>query len=131
MNPDNMQFRLTPQRMLILKLLKKDTTHPSAEEVYKRARKNFPGISFKTVYNTLQVLQDNQLIQELIIDRRKKRYCPDPKPHHHIICTECNKVVDIHLKFNTRLHEKRSAGFKITGSKITFYGICPECNITV
>ena len=124
-----MPFRLTPQRMLILKLLKKDKTHPSADGIYKMARKHFPNISYKTVYNTLQVLQDNGLIQELIVEHKKKRYCPDPRPHNHIICTECKKIVDIHLKLNTRLHEKHAEGFRITGSNITFLGICPECSI--
>lgn len=124
---DKMPFRLTPQRMMILRLLKEDTSHPNAEELYNKVRQEYPHLSLKTVYNTLELLNENNIIQELVIEPRKKRYCPDPAPHHHILCTYCKKVVDVFQDIPVRLEMKQSMGFRIDSNQITFRGVCPDC----
>lgn len=126
-NQMNRPMRLTPQRALILKLLKNSTNHPSAENIYDMAKKEFPAISFKTVYNTLSLFARQKTIRELVIDPTKKRYCPVKAPHHHITCTECNKVVDVFVDLSVNLPKKQAAGFNIGGSYIFFYGVCSAC----
>jgi Fur family peroxide stress response transcriptional regulator len=122
-----MPFRLTPQRMMILRLLKEDSSHPDAEDIFKKVKQEYPCVSLKTVYNTLELLNEKHLIQELVIEPRKKRYCPDPAPHHHIFCTSCKKVVDVFQYIPVRLEKKRAMGFTIVSNQITFRGICPDC----
>ncbi len=120
-------LKLTPQRMAILDYLEGNTSHPSAEEVYAAVSKRFPAISVATVYNTLASLRDRGCLLELTIDPSKKRYDPDTRPHHHLICTSCKRVADIEFKYDLSVPEGLRMGYEITGNHIEFYGLCPEC----
>ena len=120
-------FRVTPQRMMILRLIKEDSNHPDAEAIFRKVRAEYPHLSLKTVYNTLDLFCDTRIIRELLIEPRKKRYCPDPAPHHHILCTSCKKVVDVFKDIPVRLETEQSRGFRIDGNQITFRGLCPDC----
>ena len=121
-------LKLTPQRMAILGYLDGNIAHPSAEDIYSAVSKRFPGMSRATVYNTLASLRDKGKLLELTIDPAKKRYDPDTKPHHHLICLECKRVSDIDRMFDLELPD--SLGYDITGNHIEFYGYCPECRST-
>lgn len=119
--------KLTPQRLAILKCLEGNKTHPSAEDIYSEVRKTFPTMSFATVYNTLEVLKEKGGVNALTIDPERMRYDPDTSGHHHLMCTVCKKVVDVHASIQTELSEDEAQGFKLTGSHVEFYGRCPEC----
>ena len=123
-------LKLTPQRLAILDYLKDNHEHPSAEDIYKSIAERFPTMSFATVYNTLETLREKKAIQELTIDPRKKRFDPNPEPHHHLICTRCKRILDIHVDYQLRVPEGASGGFEITGNHIEFYGVCPGCRKT-
>ena len=126
---EGMSFRLTPQRMMILRLLKEDTSHPNAEDIFNKVREEYPNVSLKTVYNTLDLLSENHIIQELVIEPRIKRYCPNPAPHHHLFCTSCRKVVDVFQDIPVRLEKKKLMGFRIDSNQISFRGLCPDCRV--
>ncbi len=118
-------LKLTPQRMAILGYLDGNTAHPSAEEIYSAVSRRFPGMSLATVYNTLACLKEKGKLLELTIDPVKKRYDPDTRPHHHLICLDCKRVSDIDGVFD--LDIPNPLGYEITGNHIEFYGYCPEC----
>lgn len=120
-------LRLTPQRLAILEYLVDNKSHPSAEDIYKVVSKKFPTISFATVYNTLDALKKRGNIFELTIDPFKKRFDPNPKPHHHLICIRCLKIVDIHIKFRLNLAKTDAQGYEIVSNHVEFYGLCPKC----
>jgi len=122
-----MAFKLTPQRMAILKYLEGNEEHPSAESIYQEVKKKFPTMSYATVYNTLEMLKKRGRVLELTIDPDRKRYDPNTEEHHHLICRGCSKIVDIHLKFSFDLTGIETEGFSLTGNHIEFYGICPDC----
>jgi Fur family peroxide stress response transcriptional regulator len=121
-------LKLTPQRLAILEHLEGNKTHPSADEIYKAVSKKFPTMSFATVYNTLAKLKGKGIVAELNVDPYKKRFDPDTRPHHHLICMNCKKIIDIHSRFKLRLQEVESGGFKVIGNHIEFYGLCSKCN---
>jgi Fur family peroxide stress response transcriptional regulator len=120
-------IKLTPQRLAILNFLKDNKSHPSAEDIYKVVSKKFSTMSFATVYNTLEALKKKDCIQELTIDPVKKRYDPDMSPHHHLICMQCNEIVDIFKDFRLNLTEQMANSYKLKGSHVEFYGICMPC----
>lgn len=120
-------LKLTPQRIAILDFLEGNTDHPSADDIYKAVSVQHPTMSFATVYNTLDTLRGKGHILELTIDPGKKRFDPCTDPHHHLICTSCKRVQDIHAPFDLDLPEHMKGDFKITGNHIEFYGICPVC----
>jgi Fur family peroxide stress response transcriptional regulator len=124
----NMSLKLTPQRLAILEYLDGNNGHPSASDIYHAVSKKFPTMSFATVYNTLKALKGKENIQELTIDPKKKRFDPNMIRHHHLICTQCKKIIDINTEFELGLPDGQKHGFEVTGTHIDFYGVCPECN---
>lgn len=122
-------FKLTPQRMAILKFLEGNTDHPTAENIYKEIKKKYPTVSFATVYNTVQALKERGEILEITIDPERKHFDPNPEPHHHIMCTRCKKIGDIFVDYSEalKLPEPVLEEYKTTGNHIDFYGICKEC----
>ena len=120
----DLQIKLTPQRLAILNYLEGNKSHPSADDIYRAVLKQFPTMSFATVYNTLEALKKKGSVQELKIDPNKKRYDPDMSRHHHLICMKCNNIADVHKDFKIDLSEDYISGFELLGNSIEFYGIC-------
>jgi len=125
-------LKVTPQRQGILKLLHGDRTHPSAESLYRDIRKEYPRISFATVYNTLSRLAEAGKIQQLDIDPNKKRFDPCVAPHHHFYCKECGRVFDLEQDSSLLmdLHPlklKSVDGHKVEGVQLNFKGVCKDC----
>jgi Fur family peroxide stress response transcriptional regulator len=122
-----LNIKLTPQRIAILDYLEGNKSHPSAEQVYRHISKQFPSISYATVYNVLNVLVQLGFIKELSIDPDKKRFDPDTSQHHHLICVKCKKIIDVNMEYHFDLPGEALNGFKILSNQIEFYGICPDC----
>lgn len=120
-------IRLTPQRLAILEYLEGNKSHPSASDIYKAVSDRYPTMSFATVYNTLDSLKEKERLLELSIDPRKKRFDPNTKPHHHLICLQCRAITDVHRHFVLDLTESERCNYKITGNHVDFYGVCPKC----
>jgi Fur family transcriptional regulator, peroxide stress response regulator len=121
-------IKLTPQRIAIMDFLEGNTDHPSAQDIYNALKIGFPSMSFATVYSTLEMLRDKGLLSELTIDPSRKRFDPNFRKHHHLICTSCSKVVDVHMDFRHDLPAAVADDFSLTGNHIEFYGICTECS---
>lgn len=122
-----LNIKLTPQRLAILDYLNENKSHPSAETIYKAVSKQFPTMSFATVYNTLETLLNKGSIRELKIESGKKRYDHDIKPHHHIICVKCNKIVDLYKDYKIPLPDEITQEFELINKNIEFYGTCQNC----
>ena len=120
-------LKITPQRQAILKLLKGNQTHPSAERIYSKILKKYPGISFATVYNTLSKLVEAGEIQGLDIDPNKKRFDPSTSLHYHFYCKVCGKVFDIVYDTPLVLNIKKIEGHQIDTVQLNFKGVCKGC----
>jgi len=123
----NIGLKLTPQRLAILGYLDGNKEHPSAEDIYRAVSRRFPTMSFATVYNTIETLRQRGMLLELTIDPDKKRFDPNIKPHHHLICIKCRRITDIHKNYKLSVSSIESGDFEIVGNHIEFYGICPKC----
>jgi Fur family peroxide stress response transcriptional regulator len=113
--------------MAVLECLKDNSEHPSADDLFREVRKQFPTISLATVYNTLEMLKRRGEVMELTIDSSRRRYDPETTSHHHLICTGCGMIVDIGRQFRLCLDRREREGFEVRGNHIEFYGVCPEC----
>ena len=123
-------YRLTPQRIAILKILAASTEHPSVEQVYERVRADFPTTSLATVYKTVTLLKEMGEILELSFGNEGNRYDGNrPYPHPHLICVKCKKIIDPEtVAFSELSRQLASAtGFKIVSHRLDFYGVCPQC----
>lgn len=121
---------LTPQRMAVLKILAASEGHPSVEQIYEQVKVDFPMTSQATVYKTVTLLKEIGEVLELGFGNDSNRYDGNkPYPHPHLICTKCNKIFDPDLSSLNDLSQKvaQMTGFQITGHRLDFYGICPQC----
>jgi len=122
--------RLTPQRIAILKILTASSDHPSVEQVYEAVKADFPTTSLATVYKTVTMLKEMGEILELGFGNDGNRYDgKKPYPHPHLVCVKCNKIIDPEVVALGDLSRQiaRMTGFHITGHRLDFYGICPQC----
>jgi Fur family peroxide stress response transcriptional regulator len=122
-------FRLTPQRVELVRLIAASTGHPSAAQLYAKVRIRFPTMSHATVYKTLALLKE--LNQVLEIDLRDDSHYDGnrPQPHPHLICLECSKIVDgdLELEASSIRRLESASGYQIVRPQISFYGLCPDC----
>ena len=122
-------FRMTPQRLEVIRLLAASKGHPSASQIFETIKKQFPTMSQATVYNTLAVLKDLNQVLEIDLHGDSHYDGNRPEEHAHLICLNCKKIIDGDFKIETeRVQElEQSSRFQIIRSQITFYGLCPEC----
>ncbi len=123
-------FRITPQRMAVVKILAAGYGHPTVESIYEKVRKNFPTISVATVYKTVTLLKELNEVLELGFPQGSNRYDGSkPYPHPHLICTECGKIVDPDLASLTDMTQEliSDTGFHIVSHRLDFFGVCPDC----
>lgn len=124
------EFRITPQRLAILKVFLNSNEHPSVERVYEQVRINFPTTSLATVYKTVNLLKEIGEILEIgFADGRNRYDGKKPYPHPHLICTRCKAIIDPEVSSLDRLTEEveQSSGFRILSHQVEFFGICPAC----
>jgi Fur family peroxide stress response transcriptional regulator len=123
-------FRITPQRLAILKFLAESKGHPGAEEIYAAVGDSFPTTTIATVYKTLAVLKSIGEVLELEFSGDYNRYDgKKPYSHPHLICIKCNKIVDPELASLADMTEKLAleSGYELITHRLDFYGICPQC----
>ena len=120
-------LKRTPQRLAILDYLEGNTSHPSAEDIFKAVSKKYQSMSFATVYNTLNTLSQTGGVRELTIDPERRRYDPNTSLHHHLICISCRKIVDVPEEIGVDLPGEAARDFTILGSHVEFYGQCADC----
>jgi len=121
-------LRATSQRGLVYRVLLQERDHPTAEQVFFRAKQAMPEISMATVYNCLDALVKCRLIKELHLERGASRYCPNMREHYHFTCSNCGDVHDIDLpQPSAEPPLKLPRGFQPTGYEISVRGLCPQC----
>jgi Fur family peroxide stress response transcriptional regulator len=121
------RFKRTPQRLAILEYLEGNTSHPSAEDVFRAVSKKYQSMSFATVYNTLHALTKAGTLRELTIDPERKRYDPNTSLHHHLICVLCGRIIDVPEGLTVDLPPDMAQDFVLLGSHVEFYCHCSVC----
>jgi Fur family transcriptional regulator, peroxide stress response regulator len=122
-------FRLTPQRVELVRLIAVSEGHPSASQLYTKIKRRFPTMSQATVYKTLALLKE--MDQVLEIDFRDDSHYDGnrPEPHPHLICIQCKKIMDgeISLDRESLQNLEQASGFRILHPQITLFGLCADC----
>ena len=90
-------YRLTPQRMMIVSAMESSDDHISAEEIYAQVAAKYSNVNISTVYRTLELLKKLGLVYEIDLGEGRIRYHAEGSGHHHhLVCQNCGKVIDIH-----------------------------------
>ena len=124
-------LKMTPQRMIIYKILKGTDSHPTIETVYNEVKKTYPNISFDTVYRTLLTFVNIGAANSLVFTGEVRRFDGDTAPHIHFRCKKCNEIIDIYedeqeisQKESEELNKK---GLKVQKKYTIFEGYCANC----
>jgi Fe2+ or Zn2+ uptake regulation protein len=128
-----MMRRKTRQRIVIMEVLKRVRTHPSADWIYDEVRKKIPHISKGTIYRNLKVLDEEGAILELNVDGVVRRYEIRQNNHYHFICEKCGRIFDLNEPVETGINAKfaKKTGFYITHHHLEFRGVCLDCQLKV
>jgi Fur family peroxide stress response transcriptional regulator len=123
-------LRLTATRTEICKLLSETSDHPSALEIYRELKSRYPSLSLATVYNTMDVLVEMGLIRVLgCVGGGHVHIDTNTHSHINVMCMSCHKIIDLPSDEIENLDRRitNESGFKLQGSSIIFYGLCPDC----
>ncbi|MCY3041993.1 transcriptional repressor [Aerococcus sp. JJEM-2022c] len=130
------RIRLTSPRKKILKHLIVADHHPTAEQVYQELSQEDQSVSLATVYNTLNIFTDINLVKEVRANDGATHFDFFLKKHYHIICQNCGKIVDVYYPDAAKVEQAltevedyavEATQFEITGYHLEFYGICSDC----
>jgi Fur family ferric uptake transcriptional regulator len=131
--------RMTAPREAILEFLSRSSQHMSVKEIYTGLRKDYPDIGMSTVYRTLDLLAAMGVVAKLSIGDGQTRYefksTEKDEHHHHLICTQCGKIINYsefleeELRLVKKTEEKLADkyDFIIQDHNIEFLGICKKC----
>lgn len=123
-------LKVTPQRQLLFRLLHGNEMHPTAETLYEVAVSEMPGISLRTVYQTLTDLASMGELQQIQLGGAA-RFDPNVDDHHHSVCTTCGEVRDVYVPDADAISVAGLDGFSVHAARIVFSGKCPQCASSV
>ena len=120
-------LRVTPQRIAILDAIIRLNNHPIAENIIEYIRKNHPNISVATVYKVLDALVENGLIIKVKTEKDIMRYDAVMESHHHIYCSDSDRIEDykdneLNELLENYFKKKKIPDFKIEDIKLQIIG---------
>ena len=127
-------YKLTVQRKAIINVfLKNQSSHLSPEEIYDNVRNDYPDIGLATVYRTLQLLEELNIVYKVNFDDGCSRYelnlDSEDHQHHHLICTKCGVVQEVKLDLLESLETQieKEGNFRVVDHNVKFFGYCKDC----
>lgn len=122
--------RPTPQRLMILSILRHSGSHLTAAQILEAVRKEHPYVDISTVYRTMSALKDLRVVSETDMGSGEYRYeWMLSDPHHHLVCCECGRELSLGTKYFEQLRARLLAdhGFDADINHLAVFGVCKEC----
>lgn len=122
--------RITSQRIFLLRMIAASEGHPGAIQLYENLRSMFPTVSLGMVYKTIALLKQQGEVLEIDLHGQSRYDGNKPYPHPHLICTQCNQIIDGDQLPVLATIEKQileTYGFQVSHQNQVFYGVCPDC----
>ena len=120
---------VTHQRRVIFRVIAETGEHPSPESVYESVRREIPAISLATVYKNIGFFRELGLIREVSGGLATQRLDANLEPHHHLVCTACRMVIDLHDDELDRLSRRCLVPqeFEVESYQVQVLGRCSAC----
>ncbi|MBP7176490.1 MAG: transcriptional repressor [Thermoclostridium sp.] len=113
-------------RLRILEYLVEHSSHPTAEEIYEQLVKEMPTLSRTTIYNTLNLFVEQEVVIPINISSNETRYDATGMNHGHFKCNHCGRIVDFPIEMGECTINELN-GYQVTGRFVYFKGTCPDC----
>jgi Fe2+ or Zn2+ uptake regulation protein len=125
----NKKERNSEQRKMILDILKKDKTHPTAKKLYKTVQKQLPDIGLATIYRNLDYLEKKNKIIKLKSKEKETRYDGLTSKHCHLICKNCGNILDLMdiEEIVIESDQLKKSKFIIDPAYAEIFGVCSRC----
>ena len=117
---------MTKQRALVLKIIRESKEHLTADQIYRKAKAEMPGIVLATVYNSLIWLAEQGEIKKIVFFDHKDHYDKTQNPHVHLLFANCGKIID-HPSEGFKEEMERRVGFPISDYEVTLHYLCSNC----
>ncbi len=127
---NDLGYRLTPQRMMVLSAIENSDDHISAEEIYTHVIAQYPHVNISTIYRTLTLLEKLGMVTQTDLGGGCIRFHPAERGHHHhLICETCGKTVDLEESALVPLRKslREQYGFEADLSHLAIFGRCAVC----
>lgn len=121
--------RVTSQRLVTLRELRRRGRHATAHEISEAVREELPGTSTPTIYATLELLAELGLVRKLDVGVGAAFFDARTDPHQHSVCRGCGRVDDLdgELDAGGLLAAARAAGFAPERAELVVSGLCRDC----
>ncbi|GAA0596126.1 Fur family transcriptional regulator [Caenispirillum bisanense] len=119
-------MKMTDQRRVIARVLSEATDHPDVEEVYRRATEEDPRISIATVYRTVRLLEEAEILERHDFGDGRARYEEASDDHHdHLIDINTGTVIEFHSEEIEAIQRDiaRKYGYRLVGHRLELYGV--------
>lgn len=119
-------LKMTGQRRVVARVLSESEDHPDVEMLYARAQAADPQISIATVYRTVKLFEDANIIERHDFGDGRARYEESTESHHdHLIDMRSGEVIEFINEEIERLQEKIATehGYKLVGHRLELYGV--------
>lgn len=130
----NKGYKYTRQRQAVYEtFVDHCDRHMTTEEVYLEVVKNAPDIGIATVYRTVQLFEDLGILTSITFEDGLTRYelkgASNAHNHHHLICIECNKIIEVNVDLldSLEMQIERNEDFIIMDHNLKFFGYCADC----
>jgi Fur family ferric uptake transcriptional regulator len=123
-------YRLTPQRELVLRAVER-LGHATPDEVLAAVREESKAVNISTVYRTLELLEELDLVRHAhITDRAPTYHSTATPPHVHLVCRDCGKVDEVTPDVIAPVTDRLAAehGFTTDIGHLTIFGTCADCS---
>src|ERR1700754_3981481 len=122
--------RVTPQRLVIARVLEEMRRHVTVEAVYGEVGRRLPGVSLPTVYATLELLEELGLVRRVATEGGAVVFDPRTDEHHHLVCRRCGAIQDVEadVPADAVLAAARDAGFTPDDARVVIRGLCAACS---
>ena len=122
--------RKTKQREQVIEVFQQAKGPITVQDAYEAIQKGSGGIGKATVYRTVNLLVEENLLKPVVIENKTRYETSDLHHHHHFCCKQCNQVFDLDIcpMHSHGEQETLAGGFVVERHEITYYGTCPACS---
>jgi len=122
-------LKATIQRTSILQTID-HAGHISIDDIYENVKKQYPTLSLATIYKNIIMMQENNVIVEVPMNREKSKYELKKEEHMHLICERCGEIKDTKITPQTK-EVLVIENFQVQSSQINLFGLCQQCQSKV